>query len=362
MSHRFGHAEPFSLGVEEELLLVQAEGHALSHSASELLPRLAGRAGSAQPDTYEAVVELTSPICATPAQGVGAVTSLRAELSGAGATAMGAGIHPAAAFGDVVHVPARRYERVAELVRGLLRRTPTCALHVHVGMPDPETAIRCCNGLRAHLPLLQALAANSPFWAAADSGFASSRSALFRGYPLAEIPRAFADWGDYEQAVDEMTRAGGVEDYTFLWWDIRPHPRLGTVEVRAMDAQSSLGSVAGLAALVQALARDCAEPCAARQTPESREAITQSLFRAARDGIEATLWCDGALRPVAEVAERALTRATPHAAELGGADELEQVRRIVREGGGASGQRAAHERGGMAAVLELLVAETAAQP
>jgi carboxylate-amine ligase len=354
----------FALGVEEELLVVDAGTLALSHGAAEVLEAIdvPPGSGSAHPDTYAALVELASPVCATVEEGVAAIAALRARareaVPGAPKTLLGAGIHPAGAFGDVVHVDEPRYHEIHAQLRGLLRRTPTCALHVHVGMPDAETAIHAYNGLREWLPLLQALAANSPFWHGVDSGLASARAQLFRGYPRGDIPRAFADFADFEESVAAVVAAGDAPDYTFLWWDIRPHPRLGTVEVRAMDAQSSLASVTALVALVHGLARAAAEAPQTSWTP--REALMESSFRAARDGLAATLLHDGALRPVPEVARAALARVAPFAAELGNAGALEEVERLLAAGGGADRQRAAFARGGMRAVLEHLAAETAA--
>jgi carboxylate-amine ligase len=297
-------------------------------------------------------------VCATAEDGVRAVAALRERARATGATMIGAGIHPDGAFGDVLHVPEPRYDEIHAQLRGLLRRTPTCALHVHVGMPDAETAIRVYNGLREHLPLLQALAANSPFWHGTDSGLASARAQLFRGYPRGDIPPAFASFEDFEATVEAVVRAGDAPDYTFLWWDLRPHPRLGTVEVRAMDAQSALWTVAGIAGLVHGLARAAAEEeRTAPWTP--REALMESSFRAARDGLAATLWHDGALRPVPEIARAAIARARPFAAELGSDGALEQLDRLLAGGGGADRQRAAHARGGMPALLRLLARETA---
>ena len=214
-----------------------------------------GLDGYAHPDTYSALVELASPVVRDADEGAAALSALRARVRAAGGTAIGAGIHPDGAFGDVEHVDEPRYDRIVAQLQGLIRRTPTCALHVHVGMPDAATAIRVFNGLREQLPLLQALAANSPFWHGRDSGLATARAQLFRGYPRAEIPRAFASYDDYAESVQGVVDAGDLPDYTFLWWDIRPHPRLGTVEVRAMDSQSALWSAAGLTALVHGLAR-----------------------------------------------------------------------------------------------------------
>lgn len=239
---------------------------------------------------------------------------------------------------------------VGEQLRGLAQRTPTCAVHVHVGMPDRETALRTYNGLREHLPLVQALAANSPFWHGRDSGLASARAQLFRGYPRSDIPQAFDSWDAYESAVDAVLQAGGLPEYTYLWWDLRPHPQLGTVELRAMDSQSSLRDVAALAALVHALARRAAET--ARPPWSPREAVMESSFRAARDGLDATLWHDGALRPAAEVARATL-------ADLEG-EGLEEVHRLLEEGNGAARQRRAYARGGMLGLLRSLVAATSA--
>jgi carboxylate-amine ligase len=353
----------FALGVEEELVVVDPETLALSHTGVEVLGAMEvdAAAGSAHPDTYAALVEFASPVSRTAGEGVAAIAGLRARARRAGATLLGAGIHPNGAFGDVVHVDEPRYHEIHDQLRGLLRRTPTCALHVHVGMPDAETAIHVYNGLREWLPLLQALAANSPFWHGVDSGLATSRAQLFRGYPRAEIPRSFTSFADYEESVEAVVAAGDLADYTFLWWDIRPHPRLGTVEVRAMDAQSSLRTVTGLVGLIHGLARAAAEATVAPDGWSPREALMESSFRAARDGLGATLLHDGALRPVPEIARAAVARARPFARELGSEDALAEIDRILDEtGGGADRQRAAFARGGMRAVLELLVAETAA--
>ena len=354
---RFRAEHALALGVEEELILVDPQSHALSHGAVEVLERMDvdEAQGYAHPDTYSALIELASPIVANAGEGVAALSALRTRVRDAGGVLIGAGIHPDGAFGDVEHVDAPRYERIVAQLRGMISRTPTCALHVHVGMPDAETAIRVFNAMREHLPLLQALAANSPFWHGRDSGLATARAQLFRGYPRAEIPRAFGSFAEYEETVASVLAAGDLPDYTFLWWDIRPHPRLGTVEVRAMDSQSALWSAAALSALVHTLAR--AEIEDPREAPSTREALMEASFSAARDGLRARLPLDGALRPVPDVARAALARARPHARAVASEDALEGIERILAEGNGADRQRAAYERGGMAAVLALLVEE-----
>jgi carboxylate-amine ligase len=351
----FGRA--FALGVEEELLVVDPATLALSHTGGDVLAAMDGAdgdrlPGSAHPDTFAALVEFASPVAATPEDGVRAIAALRARaLDVPGTGLIGAGIHPDGAFGDVVHVDEPRYHEIHAQLRGLLRRTPTCALHVHVGMPDAETAIHVYNGLREWLPLLQALAGNSPFWHGVDSGLATARAQLFRGYPRSDIPAAFASFEHFEETVAAVVAAGDAPDYTFLWWDVRPHPRLGTVEVRAMDAQSSLRTVHGLVALIAGLARAAAEQAAPTGGWSPREALEESSFRAARDGISATLRHDGALRPVAAIAADAIARA-------GDDPALEEITRLVTDGAGADRQRAAFARGGMRGVLEQLAGET----
>jgi carboxylate-amine ligase len=357
VEHSFGRTAPFSLGVEEELLLVNAHTLQLEHHASEVIARTRPPAGEIKPDVYEALVESATPIETDAPSAGAALGGLRAALQAAGATLLGCGLHPTGAFGDVVHVPERRYLEIAASMQGLLRRTPTCALHVHVGMPDPQTAIAAHNRLRAWLPLLQALAAHSPYWHGADSGFATARAQLFRGFPRAIVPPAFESWDAYLELIEYWQAAGDLPDYTFLWWDIRPHPQLGTVEVRAMDAQSRLDSAAGLAALVHALGAACAD--GAEEVGLPAEALAESSFRAGRDGLDATVWWRGTLRPVREVAADALAVAAPYARDLGGEDALEGIERILRDGGGAQRMRAAHDAGGMEAVLALLAAEAA---
>ena len=361
---RFGAGPALALGLEDELLLVDGEQHALADTAVAILDAFAvpKAEGEAKPDMYAAMVELTAPVSTSADAATRAISALRARVREAGGTVIGAGIHPAAAHGEVVHFPAERYAAILARHRGLMRRTPTGAVHVHVAMPDPETAIRACNGLRDHLPVLGALAANSPFWFGVDSGLQSARSALFRGLRGAEIPRAFASYADYAETAAAAVAAGDLGDHTFLWWDVRPHPRLGTVEVRAMDGQSALWGVAGLAALVRALAAREADPATrpGRTGSTPREALVEASFAAHRDGLDARLPLDGALRPAREVVRATLDLARPYARDLGDGDALEAIDRITAEGNGANRQRAAYARGGMAAMLELLVAEAAA--
>jgi glutamate---cysteine ligase / carboxylate-amine ligase len=356
MDHAFGGGAPFTLGIEEELFLVDASTHALAHVASTLRPGIDPAAGEVKYDVYEALLETATPVVSNALEGGEHLAALRAAIRDAGATLMGSGLHPDGAFGDVDHVPEERYRAIGDEMRGLLRRTPTAAVHVHVGMPDPDTAVSVFNAMREHLPLIQALAAHSPWWYGRDSGFATARAQMYREYPRAIMPRSYAGWDEYVAVVTAAAAAADVDDYTFLWWDMRLHPRLGTLEVRAMDAQARPRAVLGIAALVHSLAVACAD---GQGTIETAEAITESSFRAGRDGLEARLWWGDGMRPAREVAGEALALARAYAPDLGEDGALVEVERILAEGNGADRMRAAHERGGMRCVLERLVAETA---
>ena len=230
----------------------------------------------------------------------------------------------------------------------LTQRSPESALHVHVGMPDPETALRVFNALRVHLPLLAGLAANSPFWFGRDSGMASARAALVRAYPGRGAPPSFRDLGDYERTLEETLRAAGMEDRTQVWWDLRPHARLGTVEVREMDAQTDLRDAEALAALIHALARDAVER--APQADPSAEAL--ELVDVPRREGRAGRGDPRRARRRAPAPRRRARAAAP------ARDPLDGVERILRDGNGADRQRAVHAREGMPGLLRDLARRT----
>jgi carboxylate-amine ligase len=360
VDHSFGQRPPFTLGIEEELHLVDPVTRRLVPDAVRVLAALDLPERAAGHEAFAAQVELRSPISAGVEEAAGALAHGRAALLAAGATPLAAGLHPDAPFGDAALTELPRYARVKDDMRGLIQRTPEAALHVHVGVPDPDAAVRALNGLRLHLPLLGGLAASSPFWFGRDSGLASARWAVVMAYPGRGVPRAFAGWEDYCETLAAAVTAAGAEDYTHVWWDVRLHPRLGTVEMREMDVQTSLGDAAGLSALVHCLVRLAAEDDA---PPLPAEALRWSAFRGARDGLDAELVApDGSLRPLRELASAALADARAVAGELGADGALEEVERLLRDGGGAARARAVHARSGMDGLLGDLVERTAARP
>jgi len=211
--------------------------------------------------------------------------------------------------------------------------------------------------MRLHVPLLVGLAANSPFWFGTDSGLRSARYVLSRAYPGRCVPRAVRDVEDLERLAEETLTAAGLPDATFLWWDLRMHPRHGTLELRELDAQSSLEHVASIAALVRALVVEAAE---GRESPDvPSEALDWASFRAARDGTSASILDADVPRPLAEVAREAVRRVRPLAREAGDEDALDGIERLLEENG-AERQCASFARGGMSSLLRELVDDTAA--
>jgi glutamate---cysteine ligase / carboxylate-amine ligase len=355
--HRFGTGPCFAVGVEEELFAVDAFSLQPTPAGDLTSTRRRWPVGDVRPELCDAMVELITPICPCAGDAGAVLGVLRHELLAAGATLIGAGLHPTHEFGESTAAKRPRYAALDQMLRGLWRRTPYCGMHVHVGMPDPETAVRAANGMRRWIPVIAALAANSPFWHGRDSGLASARAAVLRSFPRTGIPRAFSSYDDFLHTVERITAAGELPDYTTIWWDIRLHPRLGTLEVRVADAQSSVADAAAIAALVHCLAvHEATETAGPGPSPEE---LDECAFRAMRDGRAAVLHFDGVLERLDRIVAGALARIAPVAEQLRCAGELEHVERMLREGNGADRQRAAFARGGTTEMLRQLRDDTA---
>jgi carboxylate-amine ligase len=357
IEHAFDPATAYSVGAEEELFLVDPVSGRQTNASAAVQERLAPlEHGEIERELHASQIELISDVCAGASEVVEGLARLRGAVLASGAGLLGSGTHPSAAEGEAEITDKERYERIRELL-GDAVATPVGGLHIHVGMPDPDTAIRAFNGLRRHLPLLQALAANSPFRHGHDTGLASAREVTMRGWPRSGVPRAMRDFDDFCERAELLVRAADVADYTWFWWKLRPHPRLGTVEVRALDAQSSLDDTAALVALTHCLARNAA--CNEPEPDPPGEVLEEGAFRAARYGVSARLPdADGRLRPVAELLEDALELTREDAAELGCGDLLARLPQLLARGGGAGVQRDIHAIGGMDALLRELTALT----
>jgi carboxylate-amine ligase len=343
---------PYTLGVEEEVMLLVPEGWDLCQRSDEvrelLPPDLAERVRT---ETHASALELITGVHRTAAGAAAELRALRSrlavELGRMGLGVAGAGTHPTTSWQETVTSRGTRYQRLLRSLRELARREPTFSLHVHVGIPDPEEAARALRGVRAYLPLLLALSANSPFWQGRDSGLASARAPIFQAFPRSGLPPDFPSYGAYVAAIQGLIDPGAIPEPTFVWWDARLQPRLGTLEVRIMDAQVTVGATAALVALVQCLV------CAAREgeagPPVLADApvqVAENRFLAARDGADAALIASGApaLVPVRELLGEVLARCAPRAARLGCSGELAAVGDLARQTGAAR-QRALAARG-----------------
>ena len=316
---------------------------------------------SASSETHSCAVELRTGVHTTVAGAIAELGALRAQLTsvldGLGLAAAVSGTHPSAVWHDMQVSSRERHQEVHGSMRELARREPTFALHVHVGLPTGEAGIAAFNRLRAHVPVLLALSANSPYWQGRDTGLASARTPLFQAFPRVGIPRAFGSYGEYVRAIDLLLECGAFPDSTYLWWDVRPQPKLGTVEIRIMDAQSTLAATAALVALVQSLVRlELVEGHADAALVHAPEVLDENRFLAARDGVEASLVdpVRGHAVALADVAGELVAACEPHARELGCAAELALVPSLLGESG------AAHQRRLAARGLDNLVEQLAA--
>jgi glutamate---cysteine ligase / carboxylate-amine ligase len=355
--HSFGGHDPFTLGVEEELFLVDSFSGRMVNSSRAVTERLGPVMSGIERELHAGMVELISEVCTSAPEAIGQLARRRAACAETGVGLLGSGTHPTAVEGDAEISDKERYERIHELL-GDAVATPVAGLHVHVGMPDPETAIKVFNAMRVHLPLLQALAANSPFRHGRDTRLASARDVTIRSWPRAGVPRAMESFEDFCHTAETLIRAAGVDDYTWFWWKLRPHPKLGTVEIRALDAQTSLRDTEALVALTHCLARAAADEDSPADVPS--EILEEAMFRAARYGVTAQLPnADGELRPFAEVLAENLDRLQPYASELGCEDGLALIPALVAAGGGAGRQRKIYELAGIDSLLRELTKATA---
>ena len=348
VEHRFeGHA--YTLGIEEELMILDGESLELVNAIEELLedsPR-----GQIKPELLESVLEISTDPCVDMAQADAELRALRhqvSEIAAAKGMAIGsAGTHPFALWEDQRIVARPRYRDIISALRFVARQELIFGMHVHVGVDGPDKAIHVANGMRVHLPVLLGLSANSPFWRGAPTGLASTRMPIFRAFPRVGIPPTYADWDDYVARIEFMTRAGVIQDYTYLWHDVRPHAQFGTVEVRVMDSQTHIEHALGLAALVQALVKELAEHFDAGQQLSSYpfEMLDENKWLAARHGLQGEIVDLPAseMVPTRQLARRLLDRMREHCEDLGSASELEAVEDLLQRGNGAARQVVVYE-------------------
>lgn len=340
----------FTIGIEEELMILDSDSLALANAIEAVLEEY-GENDNVKPELLESVLEIATvphPHTAAAGRELRALRRDVAEAAGRRGLLIGsAGTHPFAMWEDQRVSSRPRYRELIAALRFVARQEIIFGLHVHVGIDDPEKAIHVANGMRVHIPILFALAANSPYWRADATGFASTRMPIFRAFPRVGIPPFYADWADFESRINFMVDAGVMDDYTYLWYDVRPHPNFGTVEIRAMDAQTRVEHTLALAALIQAMVKELSDHFEAGEqlADYPYEMLDENKWLAARHGMAGEL-VDLPSRDrvtAKELATRLYERLREHAQDLGSAAELEAIEDILQHGNGAQRQTVVYE-------------------
>jgi glutamate---cysteine ligase / carboxylate-amine ligase len=362
-----------TLGVEWELQLIDAKTRMLRQDARDVLAALPDLAeGSERPkiryELMQSQVELATGICTTVAEAKDDLAETIGQLQRvARARDMMltcAGTHPFSDWRDAKMAPVQRYAELVEQMQWLVRRVQLCSVQVHVGLTDGSTAIPIINALTRYLPHFLALTASSPFWNGQDTGLASSRTVIFSELPTAGPPHRLANWSEFEEYMDTLLRAGTIRSIKEVWWDIRPHPDFGTVEVRMCDGVPTLREVGMVAALSQCLVQQfTAQLDRGYQLPSPATwVVRDNKWRATRYGLDAIVITDdsGATAPVRDELYELVRELEPVADRLGCGAELNVVSEVLEQGASYERQRAIMaDGGGLTEVVDALVTEFA---
>src|ERR687897_258042 len=350
LDHKFGATDPFTLGVEEEYMLLDPETFDLVQHVDTVLTAVQGgefveRIG---PELMQSVLEISTPVCHTAADVDTELRKLRTYITDIareeGLRVGSAGTHPFSLF-ERQRITARdRYRNLVDQLQYVARRELIFGLHIHCAVDDPDKAVAIIGALLPHLPELLALSGNSPFWRGEVTGLSSSRQMVFAAFPRSGPPPRFRNYSDYAEVVGQLEKTGCIADYTHIWWDIRLHPRFGTVEIRVCDAVTQVEDAVALAAYCQALVKQLSEQHDSGEPIPSYHRIltTENKWLSARYGLEAPIMdlATGARNriPVAQLIRRTLKQLQPHARELGSERELEGIGEILARGNGSDRQ------------------------
>jgi carboxylate-amine ligase len=350
LDHKFGAGDPYTLGVEEEYMLLDGETFDLVQHIDTVLAAVSGH--ELEPrinaELMQSVLEIATPVCRTASDVAEQLRKIRGYVCEVareqGLRVGSAGTHPFSLF-ERQRITARdRYRNLVDQLQYVARRELIFGMHVHVAVDDAEKAIQVVNGLLNHLGQLLALSASSPFWRGEPTGLSSSRQMVFAAFPRSGPPPRFRDYSDYAEVVGQLEKTGCIADYTHIWWDIRLHPRLGTIEIRICDATTRLEDVVALTAFCQALVKHYCEQFERGEEIPSYHRIltTENKWLSARYGLEAPVMdlATGKRNrvPVAQLIRRTLKEIEPHARELGSERELEGIKEILDRGNGSDRQ------------------------
>lgn len=362
-----------TLGIEWELQLVDAQSKLLRQDADEVLASLPGLDASGEHpqirhELMQSTVEIVTGICSTVSEARADLAKTIAELQrtadGRGILLACAGTHPVSNWRDARMAPIQRYAELVEQMQWLARRIQTFGVHVHVGLRDGGKAIPIVNALAAYLPHFLALTASSPFWNGQDTGLASTRAIIFGDLPTAGPPHRLSDWNEFEEYMDTLLRAKTIRSIKEVWWDIRPHPDLGTVEIRMFDGLPTSREVGMVAALSQSLVQlfDTQIDRGYQLPSPSSWVVHDNKWRATRYGLDATVITDesGTTAPLRDELYELIRELEPVADRLGCLAELQVASEVLEYGASYERQRAvlAHV-GEMTGVVDALVTEFA---
>jgi carboxylate-amine ligase len=362
-----------TLGVEWELQLIDEASKLLRQDAREVISELRGLgAAGARPKIHDelmqSTVEVVTGVCSTVSEALADLAATIAQLQRItdmrGTMLACAGTHPVSDWRDAKMAPIQRYAELVEQMQWLARRIQTFGVHVHVGLRDGSKAIPIVNALAAYLPHFLALTASSPFWGGHDTGLASSRAIIFGELPTAGPPHLLADWSEFEEYMDTLLRAGTIRSIKEVWWDVRPHPDFGTVEIRMFDGLPTLHEVGMVAALSQSLVQlfDTQLDRGYRLPSQPSWVVRDNKWRATRYGLDAIVITDaaGSTAPLRDELYELFRMLQPVAERLGCASELQVVNEVLERGASYERQRAVMAAGGrLTNVVDALVTEFA---
>ncbi|MCW2534620.1 MAG: glutamate--cysteine ligase [Modestobacter sp.] len=367
----FHSSERASLGVEWELQLVDPGTRELTAGANEILAEITPDGLDEHPkakhELLQSTIEIITGICTTVAEAKADLAGTLAEVVAAadrhGLALMCAGTHPITDWQTQQISPKERYLQLVEKMQWLARRLQIFGVHVHVGVRSPDKVIPIVNALSQYVPHFLALSASSPYWIGADTGLASARSKVFEGMPTAGLPYQLSGWDRFEEYMETLISTHAIDSVREVWWDIRPHPDFGTVELRICDGLPTLTEVGAVAALSQCLVEQFDRELDRGYTlpvPASW-VLRENKWRAARYGLDADIVVDekGTVRPVRQAIAELVEELAPTAKRLGCAEELADVLRILDLGASYQRQRAvaaAHD-GDLRPVVDSLLAE-----
>jgi carboxylate-amine ligase len=350
LDHRFGDGPPLTVGVEEEYMLVDPTSFDLVSGVEPLLEIAAEGpfAEQLKPELMQCVLESGTVVCETVGQADEDLRAIRRYAAGLardqdmrlGAAAT----HPFSLYEHQKITARDRYRMLIDMLQYVARRELVFGMHVHVAVPTPEAALQVMEGVLIELPVLLALSTNSPFWRGEATGLQSTRAMIFAAFPRSGISPRFESYQDYAEAVGFMEATGAIGDYTHLWWDVRPHPRFGTVELRVMDVQTRVEDTVALAAYVQCLVKQILDEVDAGRPPVAynRMLLSENKWLAARYGLDAPLMDLAAGKRIKmaarTLAKRRLRELRPIARELDCARHLARVEWMIENGTGAQRQ------------------------